>query len=132
MQKRTKENLNKVRVLIKQGITNQRTIAALLKISLPCVNKLCKQIADEQSRSKPSQNLKASQAKKDKKRQEVAGRMVAEIINEADEDLRAIDTKLLFERLFKDALIELDSRLGEMEVFELKEMVQGFAELFKK
>ena len=53
--------------------------------------------------------------------------MVAEIINETDEDLRAIDTKLLFERLFKDALIELDSRLGEMEVFDLKEMVQGFA-----
>lgn len=132
MQKRTKENLNKVRVLIKQGITNQRTIAALLKISLPYVNKLCQQIANEKKQPNQTHTNKRSQKKEEKERKEVAGRMVAEILNEGGQDLTDVDATRLFERLFKDAIIELDKRLHEMEVFELKDMIQGFAEIFKK
>lgn len=132
MQKRTKENLNKVRVLIKQGITNQRTIAALLKISLPCVNKLCRQIADEKKQPNQTHTNKRSRKKDEREREEVAGRMVAEILNEGGRDLTDVDATHLFERLFKDAIIELDKRLHEMEVFELKDMIQGFVEIFKK
>lgn len=132
MQKRTKENLNKIRVLIKQGITNQRTIAALLKISLPYVNKLCQQIANEKKQPNQTHTNKRSQKKEEKERKEVAGRMVAEILNEGGQDLTDVDATRLFERLFKDAIIELDKRLHEMEVFELKDMIQGFAEIFKK
>lgn len=44
MQKRTEEKLNKVKLLIDRGITDQRTISNMLNISLPTVNKLCQYI----------------------------------------------------------------------------------------
>lgn len=123
MQQRTAKNLNKIKTLFNKGITDQRTIADLLKISVPTVNKLCQHLA-----SGIEEKVKQKEERKAKKRARIKQIILTET---AEKNLNNADTANLFKNLLNRSIIELTGRVGEMEAAELTDLILRVAEMFK-
>lgn len=123
MQQRTAKNLNKIKTLIAKGITDQRTIADLLKISVPTVNKICQYLS-----SGIEEKVKQKEARKAKRRAKNKQIILTGI---AEKKINEEDTGSLFKNLLNCALVELSSRVNEMESGELTDLVIKMAEMFR-
>lgn len=124
MQQRTEQNLNKIKRLFAKGITDQREIAKLLKISVPTVNKLCQYMASGIEEKVKQKNERKAKRRARNKQIILTGIAEKTLNNEKTEDL--------FKNLMNRSLVELTGRLPEMESPELAEFVIKLAELFKK
>lgn len=124
MQQRTTQNLNKIRKLLAKGITDQREIANLLKISLPTTNKLCQYLA-----SGIEEKIKQKEARKVKRRAELKKIVLQKKV---EQNLNNEETGDLFKILLNKSIIELTSRLPEMEAAEVADLTIRLGEMFKK
>lgn len=123
MQKRTEEKLNKVKLLIDRGITDQRTISNMLNISLPTVNKLCQYITKGiEKRVKETDDRRK---RRERRKKEVA------IIQLAKKEVEEKPSEVLFEDMFKNAVVALTARLDSMEDVTLVNLVLKVAEMVK-
>lgn len=124
MQQRTTQNLNKIRKLLAKGITDQREIANLLKISLPTVNKMCQYLA-----SGIEEKIKQKEARKQKRRNDLKKVVLQKKV---EQNLNNEETGELFKILLNKSIIELTSRLPEMEAAEIADLTLKLGEMFKK
>lgn len=128
MQQRTAQNLNKIRKLLAKGITDQREISNLLKISLPTVNKMCQYLA-----SGIEEKIKQKEIRKQKRRaklREVVTSKKAE--QNLNKNLNNEETGDLFKILLNRSIVELTSRLPEMEAAEIADLTLKLGEMFKR
>lgn len=113
MKKNDSKKLNNIRLcrdLLNKGLT-QREIAKALKISLPTVNKYCKQIALEiEQEVKQEREI----VKEEHKQQRQRARRAKVMINEAPADLSISTPEELAKASFSACLNELRLRLPLM------------------